>query len=265
VREGIRTGVIALGIPYVCLTRNVWAELSEIAWAYRAHLEFDRENTLVFDGSVYETNNIVDDTISYTFRGEQVYRIRARVRRDLYRNAVRFKANMPVLLSKREVYTVPDAGVNGRKKYKYYTYDRDGNQKAVVFFDEVEKVVDNNIFLARPVALDLNRTHIVYDALEVEKNGTQATNVTGKYFSDDTVLASEMKHYEHWVAAELAERVKPRTEIVIETHRAFFHARVGAKIRIKTRENDRAGIVGKVGMHYRKDKAFWMTIRIVSS
>jgi hypothetical protein len=263
--DGIRCGVIGLNVCYALLTRNIWDELSEIAWAYRAQLEFDRENTLVFDGSVYETNIVVDDFTSYTFRGEQVYRIRARVRRDLYRNAVRFKANMPVLLSKREVYAVPDAGVNSRKKYKYYTYDRDGNQKAVVFFDEVEKVTDNNTFLARPVALDLNRTHIVYDALEVEKNGTQATNVTGKYFSDDTVLASEMKQYEHWVAAELAERVKTRTEIIIETHRAFFHARVGAKIRIKTREADRVGIVGKVGMHYRKDKAFWMTMRIVSS
>jgi hypothetical protein len=121
----------------------------------------------------------------------------------------------------------------------------------------------------RPIVLELNRTCYVFDKGEVAANGTVVLNVTGQYFSSDEFDGKE--HYVHWVERELVERIIRRREVVVRTHKALFNARVGAVVKVdgsgqvETRElTDK--IVGKIeqlAFHVRRDKAFWMSARII--
>src|SRR5215510_6427719 len=57
----IDCSTIPVTIPYVKLRRNIWAELSSLATAYRCHLECPVEKPLVFAHSPYQTENISSD------------------------------------------------------------------------------------------------------------------------------------------------------------------------------------------------------------
>jgi hypothetical protein len=48
---------IPLTLPYVKLRRNIWAELSALARAYRCHVECAVEKPLVFAWSPYDEKN----------------------------------------------------------------------------------------------------------------------------------------------------------------------------------------------------------------
>ena len=51
----IDCSTIPVTLPYVRLRRNVWAELSSLATAYRCHLECPVEKPIVFAHSPYQT------------------------------------------------------------------------------------------------------------------------------------------------------------------------------------------------------------------
>jgi hypothetical protein len=104
---------IPLTLPYVKLTRNIWAELSELSSVYRCHLECAVEKPLVFAHSPYqsETADADADDVSYSFNGDSIYYLRETERSDRYRNTVRLKINLPVSLEKQMLWRYEDAPV----------------------------------------------------------------------------------------------------------------------------------------------------------
>ncbi|GHV81837.1 hypothetical protein AGMMS49991_03950 [Spirochaetia bacterium] len=116
-RAGIETSdidcaTIPITLPYIRLTKNVWEELSELAYTYRAHLECAPEKPLVFAHSPYqsETETIPDDE-AYCFTGEAIFYLGVTARADLYRNTIRLKINIPVALERQEIWRYEDAPV----------------------------------------------------------------------------------------------------------------------------------------------------------
>jgi hypothetical protein len=92
-----------------------------------------------------------------------------------------------------------------------------------------------------------------------------ALNVTGTYFSDDVVggAYATLRHYEDWVVRELEERLQYRREFTVKTHRALFHARVGARVQITVNsEQITEGVISAFHWRYRKNEAFVAAFKI---
>ncbi|MDR2542877.1 MAG: hypothetical protein LBC80_05445 [Treponema sp.] len=319
----IDCSTIPVTLPYVRLRRNIWAELSSLATAYRCHLECPIEKPLVFAHSVYQTEQLTDNEYSYTFTGENVFYLRKIARAELYRNSVRLKVNMPVSLVKQEIWRYDDPPVfydeylqahypfkyplvreieAGNYDARYRVVDVGGKERNVVFADEIDtkeeaenrlcfdggafsyslydvttnydkailtlqKEADGDLYNAsihgRPIVLDLNRSCFMTDSEAAANYGTVALNVTGSYFSEFEVDGKP--HYEDWVIRELAERLQNRQEFTVKTHRALFHARVGARVKIQTKNDDLAGTINAFSFRYKKDKAFIASFRIMET
>jgi hypothetical protein len=75
-------------------------------------------------------------------------------------------------------------------------------------------------------------------------------------------MIGDRRQYEDWAVRELAERTRRKREYIVKTHRALFHARVGAKVSINVRNEDTAGVINAFSFRYRKNKAFVATFRI---
>ena len=316
----IDCSTIPVTLPFVQLTRNIWAELSSLAAAYRCHLESPVEKPLVFAHSPYQSETLTDDEISHTFTGADIFYLRKTARADLYRNSVRLKVNMPVSLPKQEIWRYEDAPVfydtylqeyfpfryplhrkiedfdyiapyrvieNGKERnviyadeidtreqaearldydggpFSYFQYDTTANrQKAIL---KLHKENDGDLYQAsihgRPIVTDLNRSFFIRDDREIANFGTVALNVTGPYFSDFEVEGHP--HYQHWAVRELAERTQQRHEITVKTHRALIHARVGARVKVRTKNEEAEGKISAFTYRYRKHKAFEATFKIM--
>jgi len=332
--EDIDCSTIPVTLPYVRLRRNVWAELSSLATAYRCHLETAPEKPLVFAHSPYQSEPLGGNEYSHTFNGEDIFYLRKIDRAELYRNTVRLKINIPVSLEKQEIWRYDEPPVfyddflqphypfkfplvreieAGKYEAKYRIIDESGKERNVVFADEIDtqqeaenrleydvtsgagfgsftysvydvtsnydkailtiqKENDGDLYKAaiygRPIILDLNRSCFVRDVDGIAAYGTAALNVTGSYFSEDMVtdkLSVTMQgkpQYEDWVIRELAERIQSRREFTVKTHRGLFNARVGAKIKIKTRNEEMAGIINAFSFRYKREEAFVASFRI---
>jgi len=329
----IDCSTIGVTLPYIKLRRNIWAELSSLATAYRCHLECPVEKPLVFAHSPYQEGNlrpsgsaeeqsepITDNEFSYTFTGENIYYLRKTARAELYRNSVRLKVNMPVSLEKQEIWRYDEHPVMyddyfqphypfkyplvreieaGKYEAKYRIIDTDGKERNVVFADQIDtkeeaenrleydggafsyshfdtttnhdraalsihKENDGDIYKAcifgRPIVLDLNRSCFMTDSEAAATFGTAALNVTGTYFSDFEIDGTPQ--YEDWVIRELAERLQQRREFTVKTHKAIFNARVGAKVKIHTRNEEMAGTINAFSLRYKRDMAFMASFRI---
>jgi len=316
----IDCSTIPVTLPYVRLRRNIWAELSGIATAYRCHLECAPEKPLVFAHSPYQVEPLMDDEISHTFTGEDIFYLRETSRADMYRNTVRLKVNMPIALEKQEIWRYEDPPVfyddflqahypfryplvrdiEVRKcEAKYRIIDENGKERNVVFADEIDsqeeaegrleydsgsfsytyydvttncdkallslrKENDGDLYKAviygRPIILDLNRSCFLRDVDGIAAYGTAALNVTGSYFSEHEIEGKA--HYEDWVARELAERARDWRELTLKTHRALFHARVGARVQIKVNREQVTGVINALSFRYRKNEAFVAAFKI---
>jgi len=146
----------------------------------------------------------------------------------------------------------------------YSHYDTFSNyDKAIV---TLKKENDGDLYTAsihgRPIVYDINRSCFLGDEKEIADNGTVALNVTGSYFSDDKVpdkLSGTLQgepQYKDWVKRELAQRVQRKNEFTVKTHRALFHARVGAQVKIKTRNDEYSGTISAFSFLYKRDTAF---------
>jgi hypothetical protein len=323
----IDCSMILLTLPYVNIKKSVWAELSDLAKAYRAHLECAPEKPLVFAHSPYQSEPLNDDEYSYTFAGESIFYLRKTARNEYYRNTVRLKINLPIALDKQEIWRYEDGPVlyddfltprypfrssaireiqQGNYEARYYVKDYCATpenfrkNRAVVYADFIDskedaeqrlmyeggpfhysaydmstyhdKAVlmlnndaDGDLFNAsihgRPIVLDLNRSCFVRDLGEIQRHETSALNVTGAYFSGDEVQGRP--HYEDWTVRELAERLKPKREITLKTHKALFHARVGAKAEVKTAAETLKGVINAFSLRYKRDAAFQAAFRMV--
>jgi hypothetical protein len=109
----IDCSTILLTLPYVKLTKNIWAELSALAKAYRCHLECAPGIPLVFAHSPYqvESEDPYADEVSYTFTGDDIFYLRKSEMEERYRNTVRLKINLPEALEKQEIWRYEDAPV----------------------------------------------------------------------------------------------------------------------------------------------------------
>ena len=155
----IDCSTIPVTLPFVRLRRNIWAELSSMATAYRCHLECAPEKPLVFAHSVYQNEPLSENEYSYTFTGEDIFYLRKIERADYYRNTVRLKVNMPVSLEKQEIWRYDDPPVfydeqlkpfypfrnslerdieNANYEAKYKVIDANGKERNVVFADEID-------------------------------------------------------------------------------------------------------------------------------
>jgi hypothetical protein len=321
----IDCATIPLTLPYVRLTKNIWAELSELARTYRCHLECAPEKPLVFAHSPYQAEPFVQDDDSYEFTGEDIFYLRETARADQYRNTVRLKVNMPVSLEKQEIWRYEDPPViydenlqtvfPFRPSYfrdieddgyeaRYVVKDVTGKNRNVVYADHIDtqeeaenrlaysggpfsyasydvtshhdraivqlssgEIGEGDLYHAaihgRPIVFDINRSCFMRDSEAIAQYGTSALNVTGSYFSEDDFNGGPM--YEDWVGRELAERLQPKREITIKTHRGVFHGRVGATVTVKTKGETVRGTVTELSLRYGRGKAFEASFRIVSS
>jgi len=155
----IDCSTIPVTLPYVKLRRDTWAELSSLATAYRCHLECAPEKPLVFAHSPYQTEQLLNDEISHTFTGEDIFYLRKISKTEQYRNTVRLKVNMPVSLARQEIWHYDDSPVFYDEflqahypfKYplvreieaslyeaKYKVKDTDGKERNVIYADEID-------------------------------------------------------------------------------------------------------------------------------
>jgi hypothetical protein len=323
-RAGLQTTdidccTVPLGLAYVKLTRNLWAELSELASAYRCHLECAVEKPLVFAHSPYQSEAPEADDVPYSLSGENIYYLRETERADKYRNTVRLKINLPVSLEKQTIWRYEDAPVlysssmipyypfrnhtsreieNEGYEARYMIKDAAGNARYVVYADELDgkdeaearlqsqgggfyfekydvtthhdraliqmgydedsDLLDASIH-GRPVVLDLNTSCFERDENDIERFGVCALNVTGSYFSSDDV--GGRRQYEDWTGRELAERLSQRNEVTVKTHRAVFHARVGASVNVVTKQKNYSGVINALTFHYRRGEAFSASLK----
>jgi hypothetical protein len=261
--DDIDCSSIPVTLPLVKLSGNVWAELSSLATAYRCHLECGNEKPLVFVNSPYEVADTHSQEVlepgthsqpptaacewsqapkpqtppEHTFTGNDIFYLRKLSRADLYRNTVCLKFNLPVSLEKHEI-----------GQYDVYS-------KAHYPVTPQSETDDSLI------ASDMNRSCLVRDSESVSTRGNSVLNVTGSYFSDYQI--DGRPHFEDWAIRELAERLQPKKEFTVKTHRAIFHARVGGKVQIEMSKEQLAGEVTGFSLHYRKDKAFVATFKIL--
>jgi hypothetical protein len=155
----IDCSTIPVTLPYARLRKNIWAELSELATAYRCHLECAPEKPLVFAHSPYQMEPLQEDEYSYTFTGETIFYLRKTARAELYRNTVRLKINLPVELEKQEIWRYNEAPVlynddlqahypfkyplvreieAGEYEARYRIIEPNGKERAVVYADNVD-------------------------------------------------------------------------------------------------------------------------------
>jgi len=155
----IDCSTIPVTLPFVRLRRNIWAELSSLATAYRCHLECPVEKPLVFAHSPYQAEPLADSEYSYTFTGENVFYFRTTARAELYRNSIRLKVNLPIALEKQEIWRYDDPPVfyddymqthylfkyplireieAGKYEANYRIIDSEGKERNVVYADQVD-------------------------------------------------------------------------------------------------------------------------------
>jgi hypothetical protein len=163
-RAGLSVGdidcsTIPVTLPYVRLRKNIWAELSDLATAYRCHLECAPEKPLVFAHSPYQTEPLPEDDSSYTFPGEYIFYLRKTARAENYRNTVRLKINLPVVFEKQEIWRYDETPVlysddlqvrypfkdplvreieAGNYEAHYRIIEANGKERAVVYADNID-------------------------------------------------------------------------------------------------------------------------------
>jgi hypothetical protein len=53
-----------------------------------------------------------------------------------------------------------------------------------------------------------------------------------------------------------------RREFTVKTHKALFNARIGAKVKIHTKNDELSGTINAFSFRYKRDKAFIATFRM---
>jgi hypothetical protein len=148
----------------------------------------------------------------------------------------------------------------GAFSYLYYDVTSHYDKAILKMTKENDGDLYKAVIFGRPIILDLNRSFFIRDNTDISKYGTVALNITGSYFSEYEI--NGRPQYEDWVVRELAQRLTNKLEITVKTHRALFIARVGAKVKITTRNEQLAGTINAFSFRYRKDRAFIASFHI---
>jgi hypothetical protein len=155
----IDCSTIPVTLPYVRLKKDIWTELSELATAYRCHLECAPEKPLVFAHSPYQSEPLEEDDYSYTFNGENIFYLRKTAQAEKCRNTVRLKINLPVVLEKQEIWRYEEPPIlyddllqahypfkaplvreieTGPYEARYKIIDGSGKERSVVYADDID-------------------------------------------------------------------------------------------------------------------------------
>ncbi|GHV04007.1 hypothetical protein FACS189485_08480 [Spirochaetia bacterium] len=172
----IDCSTIPITLPYARLTKNVWAELSELARTYRAHLECAPEKPLVFAHSPYQAEPENVDDCSYTFSGEHIFYLRKTARAELYRNTIRLKINIPVALEKQEIWRYDDPPV-------LYTADL---RPVYPFRSTAIRNIQNEGYEAHYRIMNskgIEQVVIYADQIDTQDEATERLNFEGGHFS----------------------------------------------------------------------------------
>jgi hypothetical protein len=163
-RAGLQTtdidcSTISLTLPYAKLRKNLWAELSELAMTYRAHVECAPEKPLVFAHSCYQKEHEDHSDYSYTFMGKGIFYLRKLELAEAYRNTIRLKINIPVVLEKQKIWEYEGSPVlydnflqsyypfralvkrnieNDGYEAAYRITDANGKERNVVYADHID-------------------------------------------------------------------------------------------------------------------------------
>jgi hypothetical protein len=113
----------------------------------------------VFAHLPYQTEPLQEDDYSYTFTGENIFYLRKTAQAELYRNTVRLKINLPVVLEKQEIWRYEEQPVlydellqahypfkdplvreieAGPYEAHYRIIDGNGKERAVVYADQID-------------------------------------------------------------------------------------------------------------------------------
>jgi hypothetical protein len=155
----IDCSTIPVTLPYVRLRRDIWAELSDLATAYRCHLECAPEKPLVFAHSPYQTEPLQEDDYSHTFTGKDIFYLQKTAKAENYRNTVRLKINLPMVFGKQEIWRYEEPPVlyddvlrarypfksplvreieAGEYEARYRVIEPNGKERAVVYADDID-------------------------------------------------------------------------------------------------------------------------------
>jgi hypothetical protein len=155
----IDCSTIPVTLPYVRLKKDIWTELSDLATAYRCHLECAPEKPLVFAHSPYQAEPLQEDDYSYTFTGENIFYLRKTAQAEKYRNTVRLKINLPVVLEKQEIWRYEEPPIlyddllqahypfksplvreieAGPYEARYRIIDGSGKKRTVIYADQID-------------------------------------------------------------------------------------------------------------------------------
>ncbi|MCL2412408.1 MAG: hypothetical protein FWC97_12290, partial [Treponema sp.] len=207
----IDCSTIPVTLPFVRLRRNVWAELSSLATAYRCHLECAPEKPLVFAHSAYQTEQLADNEFSYTLTGDDIFYLRKTEKADYYRNTVRLKVNMPVSLEKQEIWHYDDPPVfydeflqphypfkyplireieKGRYEARYRVIDQNGKERNVVFADEIDTKEEAENRLEYDVTSGAGFRRFFYSHYDVTTNFDKASLTLEKENDGDLYRAA---------------------------------------------------------------------------
>jgi hypothetical protein len=161
-----------------------------------------------------------------------------------------------------------DVAINSLSSFSYSFYDVTSHfDKAIL---TLAKEADGDLYKAaiygRPIVLDLNRSSFLTDSEAVAAYGMAVLNITGSYFSEYEIENKQglrKPQYEDWVIRELAERLQTRREFTVKTHRALFHARVGAYVKLAMRNEQLEGVINSFSLRYKRDAAFVASFKIL--
>ena len=146
--------------------------------------------------------------------------------------------------------------------FHYTHYDVTSNYDKAVL--TLRTNTDGDLYKAaifgRPIVIQQNCSCFMRDDTEVAQHGTKALNVSGSYFSEYEF--GDRFQYVDWVMRELEERVQNGRELTVRTHRALFHARVGARVKLTIKNEQLSGDIAAFTLRYRKNKAFIATFKI---
>ena len=203
----IDCSTIPVTLPYIKLKRNIWAELSSMAAAYRCHLECAVEKPLVFVNSPYQVSEQITENSEQIFmiEGHEIFYLRKTDRADFYRNSIRLKINMPMSLEKQEIWRYDEPPVfydeffqahypfkyplereieNGRYEAKYRVIDTGGKERNVVFADDIDtkEEAENR--------LEFDGGEFSYSLYDITNNPDKAILTLQKEADGDLYIAS---------------------------------------------------------------------------
>lgn len=135
--EEVDCSLVEWNIPYARLTRNDWNELSELAFAYGAHLECGAEKRIIFAYSSFQEEENQCNENGFLFRASHIYAMTTEIAGERFSNDVRLKWHRTVRGEHQQIWKYDDApvvyGEDLKPAYPFLNY---GNLRDIQILDQ---------------------------------------------------------------------------------------------------------------------------------